>query len=524
MSTGGFEKLIPGAEAILATLQAAQLIYIAYRRKRERSLSKAEEGKTAARIERNSQDPATLATEGRTMMSEAAEAVTQRSRHDFSLVYEGSYITGVARDIERFLDSPGSLSDPTALQTLHWLVMDFRGEGNASTIDADRVKNFACAFEAWQALQERLSRLRANAWANTSTEDVATILEEISSMKKQLGPLAERITHKLRGRNQIDINSDELQRALASALTFEEEFWETVAQGEETGGEEVKKEARPKIDEGKLREAKEFARKNRMTVQEGLQKALSKAKFVLLGERHLGEYGSVSQAIVDSLAFLKKEAGLTHIALEIGRDKQAAMDRLSADDPKLREKIKSLGGPNWREGQTEVVVKALQLGLKIICIDVHTASRPKDDNIAAGATFQNYRDEEMAKLLKSQIKGSDKVLVLIGNAHVHKKVVERGLSRNYKGDELIPDTDQPRDIKRLGARLVDDHGKEKVISIRSCMRISKIDARIFLSDAPAAGDIVEGSDPVILPDTGPVKGSEKFTASDFIIIWGEALR
>lgn len=517
--------MIPGLGVISAVVNLTRLAFSAYIQRQKQAASRAEEDKAAARIKRNNQDPATLAGDIRTMMSEATEALVQRSRHDFSLVYEGSYITGVAGDIERFLDSPEALSDPVALQTLPWL-MDFRREGNANAIDADQVKKFACAFEAWRALQQRLSRVRAGVLTNASAESVARVLEEISSMRRQLKSLAEYISHELRERNKIGIKPDQLQQALASALTFEEGYWETVAQGEEAEEveeEEVKEKARPKIDEKKLREAKEFARKNRMTVQEGLRKMFSKARFVLVGEHHLREYDSASKAIADSLPFLKKE-GLTHVAIEVSRDKQTAIDRLSPADPGLRDKVKEiLKNTGFHEGDIEVVVKAIQAGLKVICLDISDAKRLKTPDTRTGAIFENNRDAEQAKLLKSLLKDSDKVLVCIGCAHVHKKVVEKDYSRNYRPDDLISPDDELMDIKRLGTRLVEDHGSEKVIAVRSCMRDFDIDGGI-LGDAPNAGDIVEGSEPVILPDDGPVQGDKRVTASDFIIVWGKASR
>jgi hypothetical protein len=74
------------------------------------------------------------------------------------------------------------------------------------------------------------------------------------------------------------------------------------------------------------------------------------------------------------------------------------------------------------------------------------------------------------------------------------------------------------EVKPIGARLVEKHGKEAVASVRYVGRTCHFDNLPgFMSKTPAPKDISRGEEVVIIPDSGPVKGDERVSAADYII-------
>ena len=82
--------------------------------------------------------------------------------------------------------------------------------------------------------------------------------------------------------------------------------------------------------------------------------------------------------------------------------------------------------------------------------------------------------------------------------------------------------------KRLGARLSDLYGEDQVKTVRFVNGPSRFDGIFFdgyyyqlkqqLPRAVSPKDITtDGEEVVIIPDEGPIKGDERFTAADYII-------
>jgi hypothetical protein len=138
------------------------------------------------------------------------------------------------------------------------------------------------------------------------------------------------------------------------------------------------------------------------------------------------------------------------------------------------------------------------LGLKVILIDAK-----EDLGLQKSVESQNMRDEHMFKTLTSKLDENSKVLIFIGNSHVHKRPF-LDYSVGF--------------VKRLGARLTEQYG-DAVKSIRYVGPMDRFDGLLpFESRTPTLQDIFgKGKEVVIIPDQGPVKGDEKVSAADFII-------
>ena len=155
----------------------------------------------------------------------------------------------------------------------------------------------------------------------------------------------------------------------------------------------------------------------------------------------------------------------------------------------------------WDEGNFDILIMAKLLGLKVVLIDYDDG---RVDSMKDNAKYQNERGSQMFSTLKSQIDQKSKVLVFIGNAHVHKKMVE-----GYADGK----------IKRLGMHLAEEYGDNRVSSVRFVGNKSSFDRLpSFMSKAPSPEKISEGkNEVVILPDVGPIKGDERVSATDYII-------
>ena len=74
-------------------------------------------------------------------------------------------------------------------------------------------------------------------------------------------------------------------------------------------------------------------------------------------------------------------------------------------------------------------------------------------------------------------------------------------------------------VTRLGARLSEQYGNDTVSSIRHINQRENFDGLLsFMSKTPTTEKISKGKkEVVVLPDSGPIKGDERVTATDYII-------
>jgi len=251
------------------------------------------------------------------------------------------------------------------------------------------------------------------------------------------------------------------------------------------------------------KECQEFVEANKKTVSEALVGLIKEKQFVLVGEHHLDyECEPIRQEIAVALVKLQQE-GLTHIALEASASKQQDVDSLDFGDPKIKQILKEhrVGGAGWGEGNFDILIMAKRLGIKVILID-HNDGRA--NSARDNAQWQNERDTNMMASIQSQIDDKSKVLVFIGSAHVHKRSVEKF---------------QDGRVTRLGTRLSEQYGSDTVSSIRHINQGDNFDGLLsFMSKTPTTEKISKGKkEVVILPDSGPIKGDERVTATDYLI-------
>lgn len=272
--------------------------------------------------------------------------------------------------------------------------------------------------------------------------------------------------------------------------------------------------------------------KNSKEPREFIEDKIRNCRFILIGETHVPDktMEMIRNFILSNLRDFK-EQGLTHICLEAPRQYQELMDEILNDEviekikkidklelnfseeaekeyeeackiyedalKNLKEKIKIIG---WTDTHYKIIIEAKKLGLEVQLID-YADERP--DLEKDSASYQNLRDSMMMEKIKELIESNPnaKILILIGNAHVHKKPVE-SYADGY--------------VKRLGFRLVEEYGDEAVVSIRYCSPKWSIDDSIsFISGIPRVNDVSQRGELSIIPDTGPVK-DERITASDYI--------
>lgn len=262
----------------------------------------------------------------------------------------------------------------------------------------------------------------------------------------------------------------------------------------------IKPEQTASDAERELEKYQEFVEANKQTVSEALTSLVRDKQFVLVGEHHLNESEPIREEIVVALVKLQQE-GLTHIALEASASKQGAIDSLDFRDPKIKQILQEhkLGGVGWGEGNFDILIMAKRLGIKVILID-HDEGRPASEK----AQWENKRDAKMMATIQSQIDDKSKVLVFIGSDHVHKRSVEAF---------------QDGRVTRLGARLSEQYGSDTVSSIRHIMQGENFDGLITrMSKTPKPKTISKGkNEVVVLPDSGPIMGDERVTATDYLI-------
>lgn len=255
-----------------------------------------------------------------------------------------------------------------------------------------------------------------------------------------------------------------------------------------------------------ITEMRSFIAENGMAVLVALSKFLRNSQFVLLGDNHSSsvETNAMRNSVTKSLERLKIE-GLTYLALELPANLQGLINELDCSTPSSR--ILAVGKliEVIPLELIEMLIEAKRVGLNILCID---DSDPNLHNgpLANTAYAQNTRDETMFQVLSANVKPTDKVLIFIGSAHVHKKSVE-----SYHDGRVM----------RLGTRLVEQYENQSVISIRHVLSTSYFDASLgFRTDAVKARETFTGTNKMmIIPDKGPLKGDPRVSAADYIIFY-----
>lgn len=264
------------------------------------------------------------------------------------------------------------------------------------------------------------------------------------------------------------------------------------------------------------REIQVFIESHKQPVTEVLTELIRNNRFVLVGESHLGECEPIRKSVADALPRLQQE-GLTHVALEANSANQVIVDELNYDDPKIKEvlRAKRIVPVGWREGNLDILVTAKKLGLKVVLIN-YNDNRPdaeRDDE-----WWQNYRELEMLKRISQNMDGESKMLIFIGNDHVHKSVIKNiqdkatlnGLGRIITFRDVAEytmdiDMEGTGRVAPLGMRLTHRFGEENVSSIRYVPHLVPKDV------------LIPNHEVVIIPDQGPVKGDSRISRADYII-------
>lgn len=277
-----------------------------------------------------------------------------------------------------------------------------------------------------------------------------------------------------------------------------------------------------KEDKSKLKEFAEALETNAKKLSpENILEIIKDKKFVLVGEYHLPSPSCelLRTAIVELLPNLR-EAGFTHIALEISSEFQERIDNLDVSKKSINEIEKELGDI-VSYGVGKILIVAKQLGFKILCIDYPPASKLAREGKLSSlsserrAVLENYRDFYMMKRIEQEIqereeKGEEcKFLIYIGEAHIHKRSVE-----SYGKFKVV----------RLGARLSKKY-KDEVISFRFQLPESSFD-KLFYSSQPKIIDIVKETsfkqgEIYFVEDSGVFKGDPRVSATDYVIFTTE---
>lgn len=280
----------------------------------------------------------------------------------------------------------------------------------------------------------------------------------------------------------------------------------------------------------------DFIESHKQPVAEALTQLIKDNRFVLVGESHLDESEPVRREIAIALAKLQQK-GLTHVALEADSANQGIIDDLDFSDPRIKEilKEKRVAGVGWGDGNFDVLITAKRLGLKVILID-YDDGRP--DSKRDNPQWQNLRDSRMIETINDRTGEESRVLIFIGNDHIHKKPIwdAHGYSYERAGAK------KGERVERLGSRLAREYGADQVVAIRYIHNSGRFDGLFSdnyyfyrqqphdpLFDRPEEMKAVlpKGVSPenvsggkqevVVIPDQGPVKGDERVSAADYII-------
>ena len=246
----------------------------------------------------------------------------------------------------------------------------------------------------------------------------------------------------------------------------------------------------------------EFTAEHRQTVRDGLKAASHGRTYVLIGERHnIGKHEKFREEIADALVVLRQE-GFTHLAVELNRDLQTLLDSLEPGDVHLRDKIRKVRPLLWQEGNTEIVARGIELGMRVLCPDLGSAAR--DSKVEDTASFQNFRDASITAYLRQQVPSNGRVVVFYGDDHIHKAAC-----RSYADGE----------VDRFGARLAAEIGSDRVASIRFLACEDPLDGSLsYMANCPRVNEVAADSGVFLLPDRGPAAGDKSITAADYIVI------
>lgn len=255
----------------------------------------------------------------------------------------------------------------------------------------------------------------------------------------------------------------------------------------------------------------EEARREGLPLKDALPDIVGSARFTLLGEYHWREFEILKTIVSDIIPNLK-EAGLTHLAIEVSSDTQPILDSFDPSMPNAAIELEKLireAGIKWlNEFDLQMIISAMQENIKVLAID-----KPEpgyfDERLNNTAPYQNSRDLHMQQVLDTHTDPDSHVLIYIGSSHVHKSSVE--------SDKESISSHRSVKITRLGAllsRSINDPGA--VVSIRALLGGHKISGYYYDNDSYIApggsGDVY--TDAIIVPEKGIFKGGAS-TDSDF---------
>lgn len=263
---------------------------------------------------------------------------------------------------------------------------------------------------------------------------------------------------------------------------------------------------------------KEYILEHKMSINDGLISALEGRQFLLVGEYHTNNLNDIRLEIVKSLPLLK-EKGLTHIGLELRNEIQEVIDSLDYTSPTIKDDLLSI--PNMYENIIDILIQSKLLGLKVVCLDdgdsvdklyrvwdlnpndyrfFNTKKYEKLRNLEG--KIDSRRDISMFSTIHNKISEINKMLIFIGNNHVHKKCVE-----------VIGN----KPIVRIGTLLTDNYGNDKVACIRYCKLSDSI--RGTKNDALRYQNFLSNNQiPIMLPDSGPLEGDFRYYAADYLMV------
>ncbi len=241
----------------------------------------------------------------------------------------------------------------------------------------------------------------------------------------------------------------------------------------------------------------EYVANNSTLLKDKLPEIIEKYKFTLIGENYVFDCEPIRQEIVKVLPDLKKR-GLTHVMVEVPNGKQDFVDNLDYTDKDVANILKKNLSSFISSGVRDIMIMSKLLGLKLVCID------EKPDNSHANNTFwQNKRDGFMFETLQKNIDENSKVLIFIGDGHIHKSPTKTFDGVNY--------------VTRIGT-LLNKKYENQVCSVRNVLPNFKFDGLFLSKKSTSPSRISVGKNEiVIIPDDGLVKGDPRITNADYIV-------
>lgn len=243
-----------------------------------------------------------------------------------------------------------------------------------------------------------------------------------------------------------------------------------------------------------------------------LPSLVESSKYVLVGENHSIVYDLLKQNITAMLGKLK-DMGLTHLAVEVSSDAQVLIDDVDPTEndalSRLRRSFKEKGLFGFHDSNFEMIIRALELGIKVVAID-----KPRwgvSDENTMNAMYQNMRDRHMQEILNKTIPEDSHVLIYIGSRHVHKRCVE--------SDRTSSDIDSYSKVRRLGTLLSEKEGDESVLSIDTAYPGHDMSGLIIPDGRSYSSPRVDQPKQVwVVPNSGIFEGDSRVVASDLRIL------